>query len=613
MIEAGSVDTQMMVVMALVVCTIVLFVTEWVRLDVAALLILVALGLVSLCPGVAPLLPPSRLFSGFSSNAVVAIIAVMILGAGLDKTGVMNTLARWIMRIAGTTEGRLVPTLSCVAGGVSGLIQNAGAAALFLPVISRISARTGVALSRFLMPVGYAIMLGGTLTLIGSSPLIVLNDLLPPSMEPFRLFDVFPVGLALLLSGIGYVTVFGKRLIPVIPRDAAMGESTAAYFEKVYGLNFVIREMQLKPDATWNGRTIGELEKSFGVVVVAVFMRGELRVGPWRGLELAPRGHLAIWANEDRLLALENDPAFTLSHTLDVFSDALSYVESGIAEVVLPPGSQLVGRTLTEVAMRKQYGLSVLAIRRGDETIRDGRRDIPLKPGDTLACHCAWEALARVENDKDFVVVTSAYPHEQRRPQKVGFALLFFVVAMVLAVFTDVLLALALLAGAVGMVVTRVLTMDEAYRAVSWRTVFMLAGLIPLGMAVQQSGVARWLAFQAITVLGTPEPWLIQALLVILATLFTLVMTNIGATVLLVPIAIEMAMAAEAAGFTADPRVFALLVAIAASNGFLLPTNQVMSIYAGPGGYRNKDFTKVGGGLTLLFAAVTLLMLYLLY
>ncbi len=611
--EVLSITPQMMVVMGLLLLTIILFITEIVRLDVAAISIMVLLGLLSMVPGLEGVVDTSRIFSGFSSNAVIAIIAVMIMGAGLDRTGAMRHVAGWILRAAGAREKRLIPILAGLAGLLSGFVQNAGAATLFLPILSRVSARTGLALSRLLMPVGYCILLGGTLTLVGSSPLIMLNDLLPHDIDPLALFDVLPIGAALLSAGIIYFASAGRRLVPNIRSDAPSGGNTMEYFKKVYGLDVVIREVRLQRDAPWAGRTVDEVEKRHGVVIVATFMKGEIRVGPWSGLTVEAGARLAVLARPDWFSSVKETWRVEVLPSFDVFSDALSYLESGIAELVIAPASQLAGKTAAEVAMRKTYGLSVLAIHRGEETIRSHVRDVPLRAGDSLVCHCAWNTLMRLERDPDIVVVTSDYPHEERRPQKVFFALFFFLLAMALAVFTNVLISVAFFTGALGMVLTRVLSMDEAYRAVSWRTVFLLAGMLPLGMAVQNTGTASWLAHHLLQVMGGAAPWMIQAMLAVLATVCTLVMTNIGATVLLVPIAIQTALLAQGMGLDADPRVFALTVAIVASNGFLLPTNPVMSIFAGPGGYRSKDFIKVGAPLTALFLLVTILMLNLMY
>ncbi|ANB01692.1 SLC13 family permease [Ectothiorhodospira sp. BSL-9] len=604
---------QMMVVMGLLGLTIVLFVTEVVRIDVAAVSIMVLLGLLSLVPGLESISDPHRLFDGFASNAVISIIAVMIIGAGLDKTGIMSRVAGLIMRSGGTTEKRVVPMISGTVGVISSFMQNVGAAALFLPVVSRISARTGLKMSRLLMPMGFCAILGGTITMVGSSPLILLNDLLPEGMEPFGLFDVTPIGLALVATGILYFVFLGRFVLPVTKGEQPTAESTEEYFQRVYGLDFVIREVRLEDHNGLAGRTVGELEAEHPVIVIGTFMNGELRVGPWSGLVLEPNAHLALLGRHEALESFAARSANPLKDRLDVFGDALAPNQSGIAEVVLPPGSELIGKKVTDIAMRKTYGLSVLGIHRGEETIRSGVREIPLLAGDTLVCHCRWDSLAHIEKNRDFVVITSEYPHEELRPQKVPFALTFFLIALALILFTDLRLSVALLVGAVGMILSGVLSMDEAYKAVSWKTVFLLASLIPLGAAVEQTGTAAWIAHQTLTYLGQVSPWVLQATLAILATFFTLVMSNVGATVLLVPLAVSIAVAAQGMGMDADPRVFALTVAIATSNSFLIPTHQVNALIMGPGGYRVKDFMKAGGIMTVLFLVVSLVMLNLVF
>ncbi len=611
--ETIPLTPQMVVVLCILALTVVLFITEAVRLDVAALSVLVLLGLLTLIPPLEGLVDARELFVGFSSNAVISIIAVMIIGAGLNRTGVMARLATWIMRLGGRTERTVIPLISGTAGLISGFMQNIGTAALFLPVVSSISARTGLVMSRLLIPMGFCVMMGGTLTLIGSSPLILLNDLLPRDMEPFRLFDVTPIGLALILTGILYFALGGQRMLPVVKGDSASAESLMDYYREVYGLEYAVREVKLKAQAAWAGQTVDDIEKTHGVVVVGTFMNGEIRVGPWRGLTVEPKATLAIMGSQQQLTELENDEDLAVSYELYVFDDALSRVKAGMAEVVIPPNSNLIGRSVTEVAMRKTYGLSVLAIHRGEETIRKDLRDVPLRSGDTLACHCAWNALSPLERNPDFVVVTSEYPREVMRPQKVYFAVGVFCLAMALVLFTDLRLSLCLMVGALGMILTGVLSIDEAYKAISWRTVFLLACMIPLGMAVEDTGTANWIASHVLASLGELPTWMLQAFVAILATFFTLILSHVGATVLLVPLAVNLATTAQEMGIDADPRMFALTVAIATSNAFLIPTNPVNALIMGPGGYRVKDFMKAGAGMTVLFLIVSLVMLNLLF
>jgi di/tricarboxylate transporter len=235
-------------------------------------------------------------------------------------------------------------------------------------------------------------------------------------------------------------------------------------------------------------------------------------------------------------------------------------------------------------------------------------RSLPLKAGDTLIVHTTWEVLAHTEKNKDFLVVTSDYPKEESRPNKLTPALIFFGIALFLVLFTEIRLSIALLTGALGMIISGVLKIEEAYTAVSWKTVFLLASLIPLGMTVEETGTAKWIAEQVLSLFSSDTPvWVIQTAIAILATFFTLVMSNVGATVLLVPLAVNIALGVPGA----DPAIFALTVAIATSNSFLIPTHQVNALIMGPGGYRVPDYVKAGGIMTVLFLVVMISMMNL--
>ena len=625
--------TEMLWVLGLLAFTVYLFVSEVVRVDVAAILVLVLLGLTTVLPFVPELVAPDLLFTGFASNAVISIIAVMIIGAGLDRTGIMGLVANHILRIGGTTERRIIPLISGTTGVISSFMQNVGAAALFLPVVSRISVRTGLPMSRLLMPMGFCAILGGTMTMIGSSPLILLNDLIATSnqvlagkgLEPmaeFGLFAVTPIGLALVATGIGYFVLLGRRILPAVEtRAVTTMASTQEYLQRVYGLGYTLNEVRVPALSPLVGRTVGDVEHEFHLRVVAVQAGQELSLAPGglaRDTRIEASQVLGILASSSRLGEFAAAARLKISSDLDVLASALKPDRAGIAELVIPPSSGLIGKSVRDVWMRKTYGLTVLAIHRQGKAIceeDEGLDEIPFQGGDTLVCHVAWNQLARLERDRDFVIVTTEYPHEELRPHKVPHALVFFAIALGLVLFTEVKLSVALLTGAVGMVISGVLTMDEAYQAVSWQTVFLLASLIPLGAAVEGSGTAAWIALHTLELLGNDvSPWQLQLVIALLATLFSLVMSNVGATVLLVPLAVNIAVQAQLAGVAgADPAVFALIVALATSNSFLIPTHQVNALIMGPGGYRVVDFLRAGGIMTLLFLVVMLVMLQLLY
>ena len=303
--------------------------------------------------------------------------------------------------------------------------------------------------------------------------------------------------------------------------------------------------------------------------------------------------------------ALDNQCRVTPS--LKTFGGLFNPSRAGISEVVLPPGSRLIGQTIGEARLRKRYGISVLAINRRGEIVQHELREQVMEAGDCLVSHSTWRDLAAVQQEKDFIVATDI-PKEEQRPQKVGQALLFFALSMILIIFTDFRLAICLLAGALGMILTGVLSPDEAYESVSWKTVFLVASLIPLGHAMERTGTAAWIAQEALALLGNMPDLAIQIMLAVLATVFSLVMSNVGATTILVPIAISIALATGA-----NPMMYALIIALSTSNAFILPTHQVNALIMGPGGYKVGDFVRVGTGMSILFLVVMLTMVNLLF
>lgn len=619
---------EMSVVLGLLFFTVVLFVSEIVRIDFAAILVMVLLGLLSQLPGLHSLADVSQLFNGLASNAVVSIIAVMIIGAGLDKTGLMSKVAAVILKHGGKTEARVVPIISGTVGVISSFMQNVGAAALFLPVVSRIAVRTELPLSRLLMPMGFCAILGGTMTMVGSSPLILLNDLiltanqsLPPDqqMQTFGLFSVTPVGVSLVATGIIYFMIFGRWVLPNKQKDgdATTGQSMKDYLKNLYGLKTDIFEITIPQGHTSIGQTFDDLMKRYHIYVIGSAYQGKTWFAPVIQTQITAPCRLAILGRKKEVQQMVEDAGFVLHDKLDVFAEDYAPTKSGVAEIVIPPGSSVIGKCAHDLVFRKTYGASMLAIHRSEETLsvvetEDHHHtqigEVPFRAGDTLVILSTWDALTRLTKNRDFVVVTTDFPQEDLRPTKVGWALFFFLIALSLILFTDLRLSLCLLTGAVGMILTKVLDIDDAYEAVSWSTVFLLASLIPLGQAVQTSGTAAWIAQQILTLLDGWPVWSLQAGLAVLATIFTLIMSNVGATVLLVPLAVSIALASGG-----DPAIFALTVAISTSNSFLIPTHQVNALIMGPAGYKVTDFMKSGGIMTILFLVVSLFVMNLVF
>lgn len=613
MTETVALTVEMALVLFLLAATVYLFAFSIVRVDVAALIIMVTLGLLSKTPGIEPILSLTELFAGFSSNAVISIIGVMIIGRGLDKTGLMGKLAQLILSIGGKTEARISPLMSAIAALASSFMQNVGVAALFLPVVSRVSARTGIPISRLLMPVGFCIILGGTATMIGSSPLILLNDLLLSSnrqlpdsmqMESFSLFSVLPIGIALSITGLLYFAVAGRFILPRIDPDSGRTSRTDDYIERLYGISGELLEAQVTVDSPMVGMTIHQVEEAYAKTpfMLALYSGDVVKVPPDREETIWVNTRLGLLGDRDQVEAFCKEFHWDLKGEPDRFAKVLNQQYAGIGEVVIPPASSLVGKAIGDIKPRRNYGANIMQIYRADQVIVRGFRDTILQPGDTLVVHSSWKDLNKLKSNRDFVVATDV-KYEDIRTHKLQPAIFFFVLSLVLFLFTDTL-SISLLAGALGMILSGVLTIDEAYDAVRLQTVFLLACLIPLGIAVDHSGAALWIAHHLLEIIGDVPIWVMQTVIAGLATFFTLVMSNIGATVLLVPLAVNIAVS-----IGADPAMFALTVAISTSNAFLIPTNQVNALIMGPGGYSVADFMRVGGIMTVLYLIVSLLVM----
>ena len=462
------------------------------------------------------------------------------------------------------------------------------------------------------------------MTMVGSSPLILLNDLVLTAnkglsddlkIEPFGLFSVTPIGAALIVTGILYFLFLGRWILPgsTTPVDVASGHGTTEYLERVYGLHANVFEVDVPADSSLVGKILADINNENNLYIISTFYRGKVSMIQILTAEIAAPCRLAIIGGREAVTKFADAYELVVRPELDVFVEEFAPTNAGVAELVIPPDSKLIGKSPRDLLLRKTYGLSLMAIHRGEETLSHVKTEvheptqiglIPFKVGDMLVAHSRWDNLTRIKRDRDFIVVTADFPQEELRPHKVGYALFFFIVSLSLILFTDFRLSLCLLTGAVGMLLSRVLSIDEAYRAVGWNTVFLLACLIPLGQAVQNTGTAEWIAQQILTVLDGWPIWSLQAGVAILATVFSLVMSNVGATVLLVPLAISIAVAAGA-----NPALFAMTVAISTSNSFIIPTHQVNALIMGPAGYKVIDFVKSGGIMTILFLIVSMVML----
>jgi di/tricarboxylate transporter len=604
----------MILVLGLVGFTMLMLVLEWIRADMVALLVVVVIGLTGL-------IPSERVFNGFAGNAVIAIIAIMIMGAGLDRAGVLTLTASFVMRMARGVESRLGLVINLVTSLFSAVIPSQALAALMIPVTSRLAARTGVPISRLLLPMAFCILAATNTTLIANSPLIVLNDLVASAnanlpagahtIPKFGLFSVTPVGLVLALTGVGFFYFFGKKLLPEREdeRLKVTPGRTESYFADTYGIAGETAELTVTAESPLVGMSIGEVEQLYGApLILAIKSGNDARMAPPADHVIWVGSVLGVLGSREQLNQFANNQLCKLSPRMRQLSELFNPTRAGISEAVIPPSSRFLKQTVGELRLRKRYGISVLAVNRGDQVYRDDVRSVSLRAGDTLVLHSSWRDLALASEDKDLVVVTDI-PKEEQRPGKIWQAVGFFLLAKCLALFTHLDLSVAMMTGAVGMLLTGVLNMDEAYKAINWKTIFVTACLIPLGWSMDATGAAAWLAQEVLQHLGHTSHWVLQLALAVLTLLFSQVMSNVGATVMMVPIAISVAVATGG-----NPSAYALIVAVSSSNTFLLSSGHpALMMVAGPGGYRGKDFLRVGLPLTGLVLVITLVAINLMY
>jgi di/tricarboxylate transporter len=593
-------NQEIITVLIILAITVGMLIFEVVRIDIVALLCMLALHWTGI-------LTPQETLSGFSSNAVIAIMAVMILGRGITKKGLMDRYSKAILKKVGNVKSRLIIVMTLSAGLFSAFIQNIGSAALFLPGIITLSRRGKIPASALIMPLGFATILGGTLSMVGSSSLIVVNDLLRnDGLEPYGLFSVTPVGALLLLSGIAFFFFFGKYLLPDRPYRGKL----------VTDQENLIKTLDL-PNQIWhytipaNSSLIGKTAEESGIwdeySLHLLGLSGSHDVvayAPWRETSFRAEQELALLGEE------ENVTRFATAHNLVCqdrtaqFASLKNPERAGFAEIIIPSRSELVGQSIRHYALRKRYAVEpVMLFSKGEQIIEDFS-DHLIIPGDTLIIHGLWENISNLKSSSDFVVATSI-SYEQKDQSKTWIGALCFLGSIVLAM-TGFSISLSFFTGAVALVLTRVLSIQEAYQAIEWKVIFLLAGLIPLGVAMQKSGTAVYLAENLMLQIQGEHPLMLILAIALLSTLLSLVISNVGTVVVLTPLVMSMSVISGL-----DPRPLALMAAVCATNSFILPTHQVNAMLMSSGGYRNADYLRAGSGMTVIFLVVVVTYFYL--
>jgi len=616
-----DIDTHIgtkLLMLAVIIVAVFLFIMEWVRVDVVAIAMMVLLPELGL-------LNAGDTFKGLSSNAVVAIIGVMIISYGMNRAGLVSRIIQPLIKYVGNSSHRLTLIFSGLIAVISSLMQNTGAAVLFLPGIRLVASyRLKIPISRVLMPIGMAAILGGTLTMIGTSPLILLNDILPPDMPKFSFLELTPIGFALVVGGIAYLSTAGMHMLAKYPQNQS--SDTQKDQNGILGAYPLIKgpfEIYVPEDfhAGLRPLALAEIRRRFLVNIVASAKSANtIEIAPLPATIVQP-GHVlcaygpvkAVQRFVDSYdLVLMQEPKYFKGN---MFNPSLT----GIVEGVVSPRSSLIGQTIKKIRFRETFGLNPLAVHQSGKTYYRKLADRPLEAGDAILLHGTWEQLHALEDLHHNLIIITPFEREFHKPQKAGWALATFLVTLFLMLlssfyfqklaYNPMPLSVCLMLGAVGMVLTKVITITEAYRSVDWRTVFLLGGLIPLGMAMNQTGTAEWIARSIVTGLGPlMTPLLFLVVMAVLSCGFTLVISNVGACTLLIPLGISIA---HQIGI--DPRVAAIVVGLGVSNSFVLPTHQVNALYMGPGAYRTRDYIKIGIPLAIIYITILVTMTYVLY
>lgn len=599
--------------LALLAGAVTLFVIGKPRMDVVALLVLVALPL-------SGVLTVQQSLSGFSDPNVILIAALFVIGTALVRTGIAYRLGDWLVKKAGSSETRLLILLMLAAAGLGSVMSSTGVVAIFIPVVLGVAARLRISPARLMMPLAFAGLISGMLTLVATAPNLVIHaELRRAGLEGFGFFSMTPVGLAILVLGIGYMLLTRRWL----QHGDAQGESAAPRLTltdlaQAYNLEERERRLRVQINSPLANQPLNELElrQQYGINVIAVERQGKFRT-----LLLMATGNTQLQPGDVLLVDLISPSIALLGiyQTLGLEPMPLphSYYsvhahELGLAEVAMPPESQLIGKTIQELGFRSQHKLNVVGLRRHGQALEGVLVDERLKASDTLLVAGEWKAIRRLQGlSRDFLVLSLPAEVDEVAPaaRKAPYALLSLAVMIVLMVSGLVSNVLAALIACLLMGAFRCIDLDSAYRSIHWPTLILIVGMLPFAQALQQTGGIDLAVHGLVALLGDAGPYAILASLFAATALIGLFISNTATAVLMGPVAI-----ATAQTLGVSPYPFALTVALAASAAFMTPiSSPVNTLVLGPGQYRFGDFVRVGVPFTILVMIVSVLLVPLIF
>ena len=567
-------------VLAILIGAVALFVSEKYPIDFVALLVLgtlLALGLVT----------PQEGISGLSSPATVTVAAMFILSAGLQQTGATAALGQLMVRFSRNYFTALVVIMGTITV-MSAFINNTAAVAVFIPLVTIVANRRRIAASKLLIPLSYASQFGGVCTLVGTSTNLLVSAISEQAgYGAFSMFEFSRMGLILFVAGVLFFLLLGRWLLP---------ERQAQALSSAYQLGEYVTEMRVRKKSPLVGKSVLEtrLGEEHDVTVLHILHRGETVWAPLRQI-LNPDDVLLVRGKIGELLRLRDSMKLELNVEFKLRDQTFQTEDLRLVQALVAPGSDLIGHDLKQLDFRNRYKALVLAIQRRGETIRDKLNSVVLGLGDAMLIQAHEAEIRELRNNQNFIVLDEVPGTALRHKAPLVLGILFAVIG--LAAFNIFPILVTALLGCLAMILTRCLRLDEAYRAINWQVIFLLAGILPLGIAMQKSGVAGLIAENAVGMAGGLGPVAVLAIVYLMTSVMTETITNNAAAVLLAPIAISTA---EQIGV--DPRPLLMAITFAASTGFSTPVGyQTNTMIYNPGGYKYTDFLRTGVPLSIVF------------
>ncbi len=600
---ALSLTPGIIVVFLVILVALVLFATEPIPIDITAIGIMVALMVLEPWTQVSP----AEGVSGFASSATVTVLAMFILSYGVQRTGAVQILGRKIAAFTRDDETRQLGATIGVVGSISGFINNTAAVAILLPMVTDLAHEGKTSPSKLLLPLSYASMFGGTLTLIGTSTNILASDLAArlgaqnpdifPELHAFSMFEFTALGVLVSVVGTAYLMTVGRWLTPArIPVREDLTQE--------FGLEEYLTEVTVPADSPLVGETVADAlaGTEFDVDLVQLIRDGQTFVEPLAPKEIRAGDVFALRTDRETLVSLIDTEGLELLPEISVDEDELEGDETGqsLVEVVVAPRSSLFGETLASANFRDRYDATVLALRRGPEYIRKRMDHAELQVGDTLLVQATPDSISRLNANRDFIVAQEIERPDYRE-SKILLAIGIVAAVVTVAALGVLPIMVSALAGALVMVLTGVLNPPEIYDAVEWDVIFLLAGVIPLGIAMEETGAADLIADLLVLSADFFPPIAVLGLFYVVTAALTNIVSNNASVVLMIPVAAEAAHQLDANAFA-----FVLAVTFAASTAFMTPVGYQTNLFVyGPGGYKFTDYVRVGAPLQLIFAVVT--------